>query len=443
MCGKEKEIELKTALVQARNSIRAKFNRLHNQRVVHEKHLKENLAPITSSINRLIDGKRFRRRVDSKLLIKNEPKSEPKEEAKTEPEQENVDVLRLQDPYYNHDAALNRAFSVPDMQRYNIKLESKEDAEVKREENDSDIHVLDKQDENDENDYDDDELSVVEYSDQEKNFPIGYMELASDDYDDDDYVFDEDMNEDENVSILRQPKFPKKRKKMSIDDDNDDDNDNEYNVKYVVPNKNRKIKEARKTSKSDKVESLSGKEYQHRLKRWQTVQNLRDMQKAGLILSQEKIKKLPKSTTVTLKPKPIEYYYSPEDYNDNGKYIGPYPQRSKVLSHVPLKDEAFQETLQRARRKRKLYNKSRSSDCSTTRRKQTNEAENQSNFVGKGLEKAFIPYTNNIAYEYYDDANELCDRLYLLISSKTAGNTNHDQEINSIIEELRESDIIE
>lgn len=52
----------------------------------------------------------------------------------------------------------------------------------------------------------------------------------------------------------------------------------------------------------------------------------------------------------------------------------------------------------------------------------------------------FIPYNinNRIIYEYFDDPNELCKRLRLLVSSRMAGNTNHMQEINSIIEELRE-----
>lgn len=63
-------------------------------------------------------------------------------------------------------------------------------------------------------------------------------------------------------------------------------------------------------------------------------------------------------------------------------------------------------------------------------------------YHGNGLEKTFIPYIENIVYEYYDDPNELVERLMLLISSKSAGNTNHDQEINSIIEELRERNII-
>lgn len=56
----------------------------------------------------------------------------------------------------------------------------------------------------------------------------------------------------------------------------------------------------------------------------------------------------------------------------------------------------------------------------------------------------FIPYNikNNIIYEYFDDPNEICERLRLLVSSRYAGNTNHMQEINSIIEELRELDLI-
>lgn len=56
----------------------------------------------------------------------------------------------------------------------------------------------------------------------------------------------------------------------------------------------------------------------------------------------------------------------------------------------------------------------------------------------------FIPYNANdrIIYEYFNNANQLCDRLRLLVSSKMAGNTNHMREISSIIEELRELDCI-
>lgn len=45
-------------------------------------------------------------------------------------------------------------------------------------------------------------------------------------------------------------------------------------------------------------------------------------------------------------------------------------------------------------------------------------------------------------YVYWDDVNELCDRLRVLISSKQAGHTGHDIEIASIIEELRENGVI-
>lgn len=62
--------------------------------------------------------------------------------------------------------------------------------------------------------------------------------------------------------------------------------------------------------------------------------------------------------------------------------------------------------------------------------------------TGGNIDSRFISYNNRIDYIYFDDPNELCDRLKLLISSKASGNTNHQREINSIIEELRENDII-
>lgn len=48
-----------------------------------------------------------------------------------------------------------------------------------------------------------------------------------------------------------------------------------------------------------------------------------------------------------------------------------------------------------------------------------------------------------IEYVYFDDVNELCERLKLLLASQQAGNNNHTNEIVSILEELRECDIIE
>lgn len=48
----------------------------------------------------------------------------------------------------------------------------------------------------------------------------------------------------------------------------------------------------------------------------------------------------------------------------------------------------------------------------------------------------------NTDYIYWDDPNELVERLKLLIASKDAGNNGLDNEIISIIEELRENNII-
>jgi hypothetical protein len=50
-----------------------------------------------------------------------------------------------------------------------------------------------------------------------------------------------------------------------------------------------------------------------------------------------------------------------------------------------------------------------------------------------------VPLTNNkLEYIYFDDPNELVDRLRLLYGSQEAGNNAHKNEINSIIEELLE-----
>lgn len=51
-------------------------------------------------------------------------------------------------------------------------------------------------------------------------------------------------------------------------------------------------------------------------------------------------------------------------------------------------------------------------------------------------------YRSNTDLVYWDDPNELIERLKLLIASRDAGNSNHDNEIISIIEELKEADII-
>lgn len=55
---------------------------------------------------------------------------------------------------------------------------------------------------------------------------------------------------------------------------------------------------------------------------------------------------------------------------------------------------------------------------------------------------ALKKYKTHTDLVYWDDPNELIDRLKLLIASRNAGNNNHDNEIISIIEELKEANII-
>ena len=48
----------------------------------------------------------------------------------------------------------------------------------------------------------------------------------------------------------------------------------------------------------------------------------------------------------------------------------------------------------------------------------------------------------DLDYAFYDNPNELVDRLRLLVASTMAGNDGHHNEIMSIIEELREAKLI-
>lgn len=63
--------------------------------------------------------------------------------------------------------------------------------------------------------------------------------------------------------------------------------------------------------------------------------------------------------------------------------------------------------------------------------------------VGAGVDGVLWQYNEKpIEYIYWDNINELVDRLKLLIASKQAGNTSHDNEIISIVNELEEAGII-
>lgn len=61
---------------------------------------------------------------------------------------------------------------------------------------------------------------------------------------------------------------------------------------------------------------------------------------------------------------------------------------------------------------------------------------------GSGLFDNMKVNNNEIDYKYWDNPDELVNRLRLLVASKTAGHTGHDNEILSIIEELKEANLI-
>jgi len=66
----------------------------------------------------------------------------------------------------------------------------------------------------------------------------------------------------------------------------------------------------------------------------------------------------------------------------------------------------------------------------------------QKNKSGKELSHAMILNDNAIDYVHWDDTNELVDRLRLLDASHLADNNAHDNDMLSIIEELREAGLI-
>jgi len=62
--------------------------------------------------------------------------------------------------------------------------------------------------------------------------------------------------------------------------------------------------------------------------------------------------------------------------------------------------------------------------------------------VGRGIPRTVTLNDNKIDYVHWDDLNELVDHLRLLEASRQAGHNAHNNEILSIIEELREAGLI-
>ena len=70
------------------------------------------------------------------------------------------------------------------------------------------------------------------------------------------------------------------------------------------------------------------------------------------------------------------------------------------------------------------------------REDKTSKIRNYVKISGKGLPRYMVTSNSPIDYVHWDDPNELVDRLRLLMTERQAGNPSHDNEIQSIIEEL-------
>lgn len=328
--------QLKLSLVQARKTIAKKFRKLHNERVDRERDLEEKFAPITNSINKLIDTKK---------------------------------LLSSEGNRKNNDNAI---------------------------END---HILD--------------------------VPIGERVLDNPYVENDEFI---DVDNNQNDDITRP-------ENISLPDSSDDEmvdiipnNANEQTraakrrVTDIDPDQNQN---KRSHDDLEAIDAARRRAEMRRSKKKQQLDSLRELRNVGM----KKLKQKKNNEPVPRATKQKQVIMSPEDYDADGNFTGYASKRRKVS----IDPEKLRKMRKKSRKKLLLQ---------LERLQRTRLARNRSTTYGLGLEKEFIPYTQNIVYEYFDDPNELCDRLKLLVASKKAGNSNHDQEINSIIQELRELNII-
>lgn len=103
--------------------------------------------------------------------------------------------------------------------------------------------------------------------------------------------------------------------------------------------------------------------------------------------------------------------------------------------------DTYLEILKSASVLKRRYNPVGPAQGSRTKKYMTIIAPHLRTKSGTGLVKH---YNKNVPdLMYWDDPNELVERLMLLVASRDAGHSNHDNEILSIQEELRESGYIE
>jgi len=137
----------------------------------------------------------------------------------------------------------------------------------------------------------------------------------------------------------------------------------------------------------------------------------------------------------------------PENYTEND--LRTYQQiLDKTNAHKKNYDSLGQIKGNRGFKYTNILRKLFDHDYNTRRKKSSGAGYSKKNFNTffhkYSTPETHLNYTNQSKQlVYWDDPNELVDRLRLLIASETAGNNNHRNEIISIIEELREANIIQ
>lgn len=365
------QTRLKSALVKTRNTIKKKYHKVHNERVKGELKLKEKYAPITDSIQKLVDLKKNKPRIVGNVDIDDDGL--------------NIDLPNDLDGYdyddymaHSDDHEWNNLDHAGAAALAPVRVNRKRDRDLLS-----------------------DDSSVVEVDG--KKYQSQFAK---------ELMREQKKRNKEELHNIRKDGAQRSRKKIL-----------EHGInKRRVNSLDTYDRLAKKRDIESGDEGLSESDLILETRNKKRATRKKSKSKNKLHEMRQSYKKNPE-------PAPVEVELSPEDFiGENNTFTGSVPKRTKAV--IPL--HRFDRVVQKRR-----------AELTDSVRRSRRHFKRPPFTYGKGLENEFIPYTENIAYEYYDDPNELCDRLKLLVSSKQAGNTNHDQEINSIIEELRESDIIE
>lgn len=396
------QLSLKASLVQARSAIVKKFHNLHNERVKREQQLEEKYSPITNSINQLIDSNKaiFTHQNDNcaYVAINKNDHIEPEEFGYLE---------------NDNGGKYNMAY---DQTPENIPLPIEGEFDNDNIENKQDSSFPEQNEENTSRIADNPQAETNSFRVPRKAKANGARTLAEVRHNSTPYGPTSERSI-EKLRKLRKSHISQ-RNEIRFDDNNDETVNNEESIdidgtpefeKQHIPKRNLVAKKRKRKNPRRK-----------------------DKKEKDIIISLEN--ELPRKRRKVVAPNSYQFKYknpnkmkrenvtlSPEDYDEMGNFRVLPPKRRKI-SVSPSYMEKRKRLLQIGRRNRNQIMKKKH---------------------GRSLETEFIPYNDNIVYEYYDNPNELCDRLRLLIASKHAGNSNHAQEINSIIEELRENNIIE